>query len=97
MSAFEALALCVDTVSRAGGGGADADATLSDCATATALRGGDAQASTAVTMFASERNWRCAWTPSLARAAAERTQTLRSPTVLPQRLCTRATRRQAQQ
>ena len=43
----EKLALCVDTVSRAGGGGADADATLSDCATATALRGGDTQASTA--------------------------------------------------
>ena len=34
----------------AGGGGADADATLSDRATATALREGDAQASTAVTM-----------------------------------------------
>ena len=51
----EKLALCVDTVSRAGGGGADADATLSDCATATALRGGDAQASTAGTMFAGEK------------------------------------------
>ena len=83
MSAFEALALCVDAVSGAGGCGADADAMLSDRATATALREGDAQASAARA------------TPS--RAAAERTQTLRFPTVLPQRLCARVTQMRAQQ
>ena len=55
-----------------------------------------ALASTAGTMFTFEP-WRCALTPSPARAAAEPTQTLRSPTVLPQRLCAGATRRRAQQ